>query len=138
MNTKELSKDNNIEKYNYHYLLGLKTPKDKEVEIEFFKSYNSKDILSICAECLLLNCTDENNEKSSSSSKPDDKKESDDLNNFRYDNMTLKIESVMNDLVPCLIHSNDKLSQEDMKSKILDNIKSMGQDTFIEKAKIEI
>lgn len=139
MDTKRVTKNNYVEKFNYHYLLGLKPLTDKGVvDIEFFKAYDSNEILTICGECLLLNCTDENKEGTSTNSESDPKKESDELNNFRYENMTLKIESVMNDLIPCLIHSDDKLSKEAMHLKITENVSKIGQEEFIKQARIEI
>jgi len=128
-------KNNNIEKYKYHYLLGIKLDETSDVksDIEFFKMYDSKQMLEICNECLLLNCTTDDNSNSKK-----EQTESEELNNFRYVNMTLKIESVMNDLVPCLIHTNDLLDQLNLQTKINNVIADIGKNEFINKAKIEI
>ena len=125
------TKNNYIEKFKYHYLLGINAKDNpNKPAVEYFHKFTSEELLKCVAERLVNNCS-ENKDKDKEENCPE-------ISNLRFVAMSLKARVVIHSIDAALVHTDTDMEQKDMQSYIDDLNKEGKFKTFMEKALIKI
>lgn len=125
------SKNNYIEKFKFHYLLGINRKDDpNKPAVEYFHKFTSDELLKCVAERLVNNVS-ESQDKDKEENCPE-------ISNLRFVAMSLKARVVIHSIDAALLHSDKELVQDDIQ-KHIDTLNENGNfDMFMKKALINI